>query len=110
MDKSKRKKLETAGWRVGSVAEFLGLTAAESALVEIKLSVGQLVRTARTRSRLSQIDLARRLRSSQSRVAKLEAGDAGVSLDLMFKAAFAAGAGQKDVARAIAPRKRAMVR
>jgi ribosome-binding protein aMBF1 (putative translation factor) len=106
MDSRKRKKLEASGWRVGSATEFLDLSPEESALVDVKLSMGQLVRKARTRSHLSQQALAQRLRSSQSRVAKLEAGDAGVSLDLMMKAAFAAGAKRTDVARAIAPKKR----
>ena len=106
MDNRKRKKLETAGWRVGTASEFLELTPEKSALVDLKLSLGELVRTVRTRSHLSQQALAQRLRSSQSRVAKVEAGGAGVSLDLMVKAAFAAGAKRTDVAKAIAPKKR----
>lgn len=106
MENRKRKRLQAAGWQVGSADEFLDLTAEESALVDLKLSLGQLVRHARARARLSQHALAEKLHSSQSRVAKLEAGDAGVSLDLMVKAAFAAGAKRVDVAKAIASRKR----
>jgi ribosome-binding protein aMBF1 (putative translation factor) len=106
METKKRKKLEAAGWRVGSAAEFLELTPEESALIDLKLSLGQLVRTTRQRAKLSQLGLAGRLHSSQSRVAKLEAGDASVSLDLIVKAAFAAGAKKADVARAIVKKKR----
>ena len=73
----KKRKLETAGWRVGSAAEFLELSPEESSLIDLKLSMGQLVRKMRARAHLSQHELAERLRSSQSRVAKMEAGDAG---------------------------------
>ena len=108
MEAKKRRKLEAAGWRVGSAAEFLELTPEETALIELKLSLGHLVRTARQRAKLSQQHLADRLQSSQSRVAKLEAGDSSVSLDLIVKAAFAAGAKRTDVANAIRRRRRAV--
>ena len=107
MDAKKRQKLEAAGWRVGSTAEFLDLTPEESALIEFKISLGRLVRRTRLRSRLSQQALAQKLNSSQSRVAKVEAGDVGVSLDLAVKAALAAGAKRKELAQAIAPKRRA---
>lgn len=106
MDAKKRKRLEAAGWRVGSASDFLGLTPEESALIDLKLSLGRLVRTTRQRAKLSQHRLADRLHSSQSRVAKLEAGDASVSLDLMVKAAFAAGAKRTEVANAIRQKRR----
>lgn len=105
MKSRKRKKLESAGFHVGSAAEFLELTPEEAALIDLKLSLGTLVRTARTRANLSQHRLAGRLHSSQSRVAKLEAGDASVSLDLIVRAAFAAGARRTDLARAILRRR-----
>jgi ribosome-binding protein aMBF1 (putative translation factor) len=109
MDVKKRKRLEAAGFRVGSAADFLELTPEESALIDLKLSLGRLVRSTRQRARLSQQRLAGKLHSSQSRVAKLEAGDASVSLDLIVKAAFAAGAKKADLAGAIVKRKRAAV-
>jgi len=102
MDRRKQKKLEAAGWTVGSAAEFLSLTTVEAVLIDLKLSLGSLVRSVRQRAGISQQTLAGRIRSSQSRVAKLESGNASVSLDLMVKAAFAAGATRSDVARAIA--------
>ena len=102
MDATKRKRLKEAGWSTGSVAEFLDLSAEESALIEIKLRLTELIKKARTRRRLSQTALAERLGSSQSRVAKIEAGDPSVSLDLLVRASFASGATRKDLARAIA--------
>jgi ribosome-binding protein aMBF1 (putative translation factor) len=101
MDSAKRKRLKEAGWKTGKVAEFLRLTPEESALIEIKLRLSELVRKARTRGRLSQIALAHRLGSSQSRVAKIEAADPSVSLDLLVRASFASGATRKELARAI---------
>lgn len=75
-------------------------------MIDLKLSLGLLVRSARQRARLWQARLAVKLHSSQSRVAKLEAGDASVSLDLIVKAAFAAGDKKADLAGAILKRKR----
>ena len=59
------------------------------------------VRERRSRQGLSRADLARRLRSSQSRVAKIEAADPSVSADLLLRALFALGATPSDVASAI---------
>jgi DNA-binding XRE family transcriptional regulator len=100
MKPSKMKRLRAAGWKAGTAAEFLGLSGAEAALVELKLALVAAVRAARQKRGLSQVDLAQRLRSSQSRVAKIEAGDASVSLDLIVRALLAAGASRKDVQKA----------
>jgi len=102
MDAAKKKRLKGAGWDTGSVAEFLKLTPEESALIEIKVRLTELVKKARSRRNLSQLALAERLGSSQSRVAKIEAGDPSVSLDLLVRASFASGATRKELARAIA--------
>jgi ribosome-binding protein aMBF1 (putative translation factor) len=80
MKDSKRKKLEAAGWRVGTADEFLGLSDFESMIVDIKLALGDALRERRVRLHLSQRDLAKRINSSQSRVAKMEAADPDVSL------------------------------
>jgi DNA-binding transcriptional regulator YiaG len=90
MSKPHRERLEKAGWKVGSAAEFLELTDVEAALVEAKLALGDAVRALRKRGRLSQQDLAKRMGSSQSRVAKVENHDPEVSLDLQLRAVFAA--------------------
>ena len=101
MKTAKRKALERAGWRVGNVEEFLGLNKAEAAFVELRLALSKSLRTKRTKRRLSQGQLAKLLGSSQSRVAKMEAGDPSVSLDLLIRSLLAMGASQKEVARAI---------
>ena len=102
MDEAKKKRPSNAGWRTGSVAEFLHLTKEEESLVEMKVRLSKLVRDSRKQRGMSQTTLARRLRSSQSRVAKIEAADPSVSLDLLLRASFATGATRKDLARAIA--------
>jgi len=101
MKKTKRATLEAHGWRLGTAAEFLKLTPEEVAFVETKLALSQSVRDRRTASGLSQAALAKRLRSSQSRVAKMEAAEPAVSIDLLLRALFALGATPRDVASAI---------
>ena len=106
MDPRKRRRLERAGFRIGSATDFLGLTAEEAALVAMKASLSAHVKTWRARARMTQAALAKRLRSSQSRIAKLEAGDPSVSLDLLVRASLATGAKPGEVARALSPRRR----
>ena len=101
MKKSKRDKLKAAGWTVGSVQEFLGLSDADTALIELKLALSRSLRNRRQRRGVSQVELAKRLRSSQSRVAKMEAGDPSVSMDLLVSSLLVLGAGPADLAKAI---------
>jgi DNA-binding XRE family transcriptional regulator len=108
MDASKRKRLERAGWTVGSAADFLGLSSVEEELVEIKLALSARLRKAREMGNLTQTDLAKRMGSSQSRVAKMEAGDPTVSLDLLIQGLLAAGATRRQIASALAQRKKAV--
>jgi DNA-binding transcriptional regulator YiaG len=95
MSKVHRERLEKAGWKVGDAAEFLELSDVEAALVEAKLALGDAVRALRQRSHLSQEELAKRMGSSQSRVAKVESHDPEVSLDLQLRAVFAAHPGAR---------------
>ena len=101
MGLARRKRLEAAGWKVGGVREFLGLSEAETALLEIRLALARGVRERRERKRLTQATLAQRIESSQSRVAKMEAGDPSVSLDLLVRTLLALGANPREVARLI---------
>jgi ribosome-binding protein aMBF1 (putative translation factor) len=101
MDKNKRRRLQAAGWKVGSVGEFLGLTAAEEQMVELRASLAAELQERRNRAGLTQAQLAARLKSSQSRVAKMEAGDPTVSLDLLVRALFVIGTTPRQLASAI---------
>ena len=101
MHKSKKARLEAKGWRLGSAQEFLGLSDQEAAYVELRLRLAESLRVRRQKRKLSQTDLAKMLRSSQSRVAKMEGGDPSVSLDLLVRSLLALGASNRDLARAI---------
>jgi ribosome-binding protein aMBF1 (putative translation factor) len=97
MNAEKRKALEAAGWRLGDAADFLGLTQEERRLVELRLAVSRKVRELREKNGVTQQDLAGKLKSSQSRVAKIEAAAADVSLDLSIRALFAVGGNLTDL-------------
>ena len=106
MDKKKRKRFASAGWRVGSTAEFLGLSDEDSALIELKLALAEAVRAERSRRKMTQQRLGELLGSSQSRVAKIEAADPSVSIDLMVRCLLKMGATRREVASYIATPKR----
>jgi ribosome-binding protein aMBF1 (putative translation factor) len=100
MKSARRRRLHAAGWKTGDAKDFLGMSDEEALLVELKLALVSAVKRSRQRHGMSQMDLAQRMRSSQSRVAKIEAGDATVSLDLIVRALLATGASRQDLRRA----------
>ena len=102
MKKGKKDRLEAAGWKVGSTADFLHLSPDEVAFIEMKLALARNIRTRRLRQELTQSQLAKLINSSQSRVAKMEAADASVSLDLLIRALLVLGASRREVAHIIA--------
>jgi DNA-binding XRE family transcriptional regulator len=102
MDKKKKDRLAAAGWRSGDTSEFLGLSPEEIEFVELKLALSSELKDVRAEHGLSQVELAERLGSSQSRVAKMEASDPSVSIDLLIRGLLAAGASKNDIASAIA--------
>ncbi len=104
MEAAKRKRLEAAGWSVGSAADFLKLSPEEADFVELKLRLSESLKRRRQSKKLSQADLAKKIKSSQSRVAKMEAGDPSVSLDLLIRALLAIGATRNDLARVLGSR------
>jgi len=105
MKASKRARLTRAGWTVGGAEQFLGLSKEEASLVEIKLDLAERLRRLRKRRNLTQAQVAKILGSSQSRVAKMEAADGSVSLDLLVRSLLAAGVTKAEIARAIGGRK-----
>ena len=102
MDKKKKNNLEAKGYKIGSVEEFLGLSPEESEYIELKLALSEALANRRKKSNLTQAQLAKILKSSQSRVAKMEKGDPSVSVDLLVKSLLAMGANKKSIAKAIA--------
>lgn len=102
MDKKKLAKLQAAGWVAVSVQDFLGLTDAEAAFVDMKVCFAEALRNRRIELRLTQADAAKRLKSSQSRVAKMEAANESVTLDLILLAMLKLGATREQIAQVIA--------
>src|SRR5438552_14885992 len=106
MNSAKKVRLEAAGWKVGTAAEFLKLNKEEAAFVEMKLSLARCLHALRIRRKLSQSRVAALVGSSQSRVAKMESGDPSVSGDLLLRSVLAIGGSPTEIVRALAPRKK----
>ena len=104
MREEKRRRLEAKGWRVGSVQDFLRLTDEETAYIELKVRLAASLRGRRQRRNFTQTRLAKLLKSSQSRVAKMEAGDPSVSLDLLVRSLLVLGASRLELSRIISAR------
>ena len=109
MKSAKKKRLEAKGWKVGTVAEFLQLSPEESAYIEIKLALSKNLQERRKDKSLTQEQLARLLKSSQTRVAKMEAGDPSVSLDLLVRALLILGESRRTLAKMLSEPRSAFV-
>ena len=101
MKPAKRQRLERKGWKVGDARDLLQLTDDEVTYIELKLALGDQLKTMREKKAITQVELAKLLSSSQSRVAKMESGDPSVSIDLLVKGLLALGATRKQIAGAM---------
>jgi ribosome-binding protein aMBF1 (putative translation factor) len=101
MRAEKRKRLEARGWKIGSVKEFLDLSDQEAAYIELRFKLARGLKARRHARGVSQTQLAKAVQSSQSRVAKMEAGDPTVSLDLLVRSLLALGASNRDLGQLI---------
>jgi transcriptional regulator with XRE-family HTH domain len=84
--------------------ELLDLSDEEAAYIELRLKLADGLKARRSAKGISQTALAKVMRSSQSRVAKMEAGDPTVSLDLLVKSLLALGVSNKGLAEIIGQR------
>ena len=100
----KRRRLEAKGWKFGTAQEFLRLSDEEATYIDLKARLATGLRTRRRRRSLTQADLAKRLQSSQSRIAKMEAGDPSVSLDLLVRSLLILGTSRRELSRLICAR------
>jgi DNA-binding XRE family transcriptional regulator len=101
MKESKRQKLEAAGWKVSSAADFLGLSKEEESLIEMKIALANKLKACRREQRLTQLEVAKQIGSSQSRIAKMEVADESVSLDLLVRSLLSLGATLHEIAHTI---------
>jgi plasmid maintenance system antidote protein VapI len=102
MDKKTEKRLRDAGWNIGDAADFLELTSEEVTFIEMKLALSRSLRQEREKQGITQVAFAKLVGSSQSRVAKMEAGDSSVTIDLLMRALLALGLTKKDLSRIVA--------
>ena len=103
MKKSKRDKLERAGFAVGDTQKFLELSDAEMAMIDARVALAKALRHRRSRElKISQAAFAERVGSSQSRVAKMEAGDPSVTLDLLIRSLVKSGASLEEIGGVLA--------
>jgi transcriptional regulator with XRE-family HTH domain len=96
MELAKRQKLEAAGWKVTTVAEFLDLSPEEMDLIEIRLSLSKLLKQFR-----EQQKLAENVNFSRAQVAKIEASNTDGAIDLLIKSLLSLGATREDIATAV---------
>ena len=97
MDEQKRARLEAKGWKRTSVKEFLNLSDEEEQTIELRLALSKVFKEERKKRKMTQEAFAKAVGSSQSRVAKMEAGDSSVALDLLFKGLFSIGLNAKNL-------------
>ena len=102
MDSKKKKKLEAKGWVTGDASDFLGLSPEEARFIDLKLALKNSLKAERLKQKITQVELAKMIGSSQSRVAKMEAGDPSVSVDLLLKALLTLGVTNKQLSKIIA--------
>ncbi len=95
----KKKRLEAAGWKVGNAEDLLGLTTAESEYIDVKIALSNKLKEVRIKHKLTQVETAKILKTSQSRLAKMEKGDPSATADLLIKALFLLGVKKKNLAK-----------
>jgi len=94
-------RLEKAGWKTTTVQEFLGLSDDDMVLIEVKVALAKRLKQQRARTGMSQVEVAKIVRSSQPRVAKMEAADKSVSIDLLVKALVRTGVSIQEIGRSL---------
>jgi predicted transcriptional regulator len=92
------------GRAAGGTKDFLGLSTEQEAYIELRLKLAGGLKDRRRSRGVTQTQLAESLRSSQSRIAKMEAGDPTVSLDLLVRSLLALGTSNLELAAIIAKR------
>ncbi|MEX1230506.1 MAG: helix-turn-helix transcriptional regulator [Planctomycetaceae bacterium] len=97
----RKRNLECADWKVGTVQEFLRLSDEESELIELRLALAWGLKNRRVEKNMTQHELAKLLDTSQSRVAKMEAADISVSIDLIVKSLLKLGVTRRELGRII---------
>ncbi len=72
MKPEKKRRLEAAGWKETTVRKFLNLSEADAQYIETKLALSRRLRQLREQRHLTQTKAASLLKTSQSRLARME--------------------------------------
>ena len=70
----------------------------------MKLALANKLKARRQERKLTQMEIAKQIGSSQSRIAKMEVADKSVSLDLLVRSLLSLGATRQDIAGTIGMR------
>lgn len=84
-----------------TVQELFKLSDEQTAFIEIKARLAVALAKLRSRQQLTQVEAARKLGSSQSRLAKMESADKTVSLDLLVRSLLTLGANRHEIAEVL---------
>ena len=103
MDAETQKRLEADGWVFGDAQSFLGLSDAEMDYIDLALGLARALKQRRIQMGLTQLQAAEMIGSSQSRMAKMEAGHPAVSVDRLIRALFALGVRLRELSALIEP-------
>lgn len=101
MNQTKIERLKAQGWEIGNTSDFLSLSREEMAFIDLKIALSKRLKELRLSQNISQESLAKKIKSSQSRIAKMEACDNSVSIDLILKTIFSLGGTNNDILEAI---------
>ncbi|MEE8632805.1 MAG: helix-turn-helix domain-containing protein [Candidatus Bathyarchaeia archaeon] len=101
MDKNRTRNLKEKGWKIGGIEDFLELSEEELAYIELKVELSEMVKDIRQKKDLTQVNAAKLIKSSQSRLSKIEAADSSVSIDLQIRSLLALGASREEIGQRI---------
>lgn len=103
MDNTKRQKIEAAGYRVMTVQEFLDLTPAEAASIDMKIALVDALKARRQELGLTQRECAERLGIKQPQLARMEVGaQRSVTMDAIMDALLELGVSRQTVGAIVA--------
>lgn len=98
MNNQKLKKIKAAGYTVTHADEWLRLDAEEKALVSMRISLAKEVENLRKKRDITQTELAERLGTKQSGIARMERNPRNATLDSLVKALLELGSTPKKIA------------
>ena len=100
MNNNAQERLAATGWVETTVAEFLGLSPEEEALVDTGLLLSQLVRETRVARGWSTEQLGQKIGVSAERISELETAP-GTRFELLFQALYAMNVAPREIAATI---------